>query len=449
MVDIDSPTVPAVPRVAALFVGVSALVAIVLSMLVPSGPLAASADDDADADVGAPTQAIVGELTVEGEPLEGVLLLVRRDGAAIGEDLTDADGRFRIAVPEGGVYEVELDVASLPEGAELRDPDRNVLDNVRVSDGREQRVRFAFDDAPLPTVSGFDRLANATWNGIKFGAVVALASLGLSLIFGTTGLVNFAHAEAVTFGAIVTWFFNSRTVGPSLPLVVAAVLGLLAAAVAGAGLRSWFWRPLERRGIGLVSLMVVSIGLGLALRHLFGVVYGTSPRTYAEFAAQRPWNWGPLVFPPKDLVLVPLALGVLALVAVALQRTRLGTAVRAVSDNRDLASSSGIDVGRVVLVIWIVGTALAGLGGTVFGITQSVNWDMGFSLLLLMFAAVILGGIGSVYGPMLGGLVVGLATELSTLWFSAEFKTAWALAVLILVLLVRPQGVLGRRERVG
>ena len=132
-----------------------------------------------------------------------------------------------------------------------------------------------------------------------------------------------------------------------------------------------------------------------------------------------------------------------------LQRTRIGKAMRAVADNRDLAESSGIDVNRVVMVVWIVGAALAAIGGILFGSAVAVDWFMGFRLLLLMFAAVILGGLGTAYGAMVGAIVIGLVTELSVLWFPAELKFMWALVVLIVVLLVRPQGILGRAERIG
>ncbi|MPY93579.1 MAG: branched-chain amino acid ABC transporter permease, partial [Acidimicrobiia bacterium] len=274
-----------------------------------------------------PTDAVGGELVADGEPVEGVLVQVRRDGAEVGEAISDADGRWAVAVPGAGTYQVELVAETLPEGVELRDPDQNVRDSVRVSPGREQTVRFPFGDAgPVGTTSLADRAANSILNGLKFGLVVALCSIGLSLVFGTTGLVNFAHAELVTFGALGAWFFNSRTVGPTLTLVLAGVLGVAAAAVLGGSMHFLVWRPLERRRIGLVSMMIVSIGLGLLLRHVYGVVFGASPRTYTQFAAQSPWEWGPLVFPPKDLVLIPLAVVVLAGFALALQRTRLGTA---------------------------------------------------------------------------------------------------------------------------
>src|SRR5690606_31540643 len=136
-------------------------------------------------------------------------------------------------------------------------------------------------------------------------------------------------------------------------------------------------------------------------------------------------------------------------VALMLQRTRIGKAMRAVNDNVDLSAASGINVERVILVVWLLGGALAGLGGVLFGVTQAVYPDMGFQLLLLMFAAVILGGLGSAYGAMVGALVIGLVSQLSTLWFPASLQNMWALLVMILVLLFRPQGIFGRRERVG
>jgi branched-chain amino acid transport system permease protein len=136
-------------------------------------------------------------------------------------------------------------------------------------------------------------------------------------------------------------------------------------------------------------------------------------------------------------------------VALMLQKTRIGKAMRAVSDDIDLAESSGIDVRRVILFVWVMGAGLAGLGGVLQASATTVNYLNGFQLLLLMFAAVILGGLGTAYGAMVGGIVVGLATEISTVWLSSELKFVWALAVLIAVLLVRPQGILGEKERVA
>src|SRR5690606_27033327 len=203
------------------------------------------------------------------------------------------------------------------------------------------------------------------------------------------------------------------------------------------------------RRTDLISLMIVSIGLAMMLRFMFAVAFGTTVRPLREFAAQAPWVWGPLVLRPKQLVVLLLGLAVIAVYALVLQRTRLGTAIRAVSDSSDLAESSGIDVRRVVLIVWAAGTALAALGGLSYATLYGVEWDIGFRLLLPIFAAVVLGGLGTAYGPLVGGLAIGLVSELSTLWVPAEFKFAWALFGLIILLLIRPQGLLGRPERVG
>lgn len=413
-------------------------------------PAGAQADDGGQS--GSEQLTIFGDLTdADGEPVAGVRLTVRSDGELLGEATSDAAGAWEVPVPGAGIYEVELDPSTLPEGVTLRDPGRNVLDQVRVLEGRAKRVLFPIGEpvGGVTQVETGNRFVNLFWSGIVLGLVIALASIGLSLVFGTTGLVNFAHGELITFGALVAWFFNGRSAGPSWSLFVAGALGVVAAGLLGGGLDAALWRPLTRRRVGVISLMILSIGLALFLRHLYAVVFEPSPRPFTDFAAQAPWKAGPWVFPPKELVLVGLTVAVIVTFAVALQRTRLGTAIRAVSDNKDLAESSGIDVARVVRIVWIVGAALAGLGGIAFGVTQAVQWDMGFRLLLPVFAAVILGGLGSVYGPLVGGLVIGLVSELSTLWFPGEFKFAWALAALIVVLLVRPQGILGIKERIG
>jgi branched-chain amino acid transport system permease protein len=144
-----------------------------------------------------------------------------------------------------------------------------------------------------------------------------------------------------------------------------------------------------------------------------------------------------------------IAVVMLGLVAYALLRTRLGKATRAVADNPALAAASGIDVDRVIRVVWIAGSALAGLAGILLGLSQGVNFQMGFQILLLIFAAVTLGGLGTAFGALVGSLVVGLFVTVSTLWIPSELKNVGALGILILILLVRPQGILGRAQRVG
>ena len=206
---------------------------------------------------------------------------------------------------------------------------------------------------------------------------------------------------------------------------------------------------MRKKSAGLIQMFIISIGLSLLLRHLILTFFGSRRSQYSQYTVQETLDIGPIRITPRDLVVTGLSLLVLFGVAYMLQRTRIGKATRAVSDNTDLAEASGIDVNRVILTVWVAGGGLAALGGVFYGLTQAVYWDMGFNLLLLMFAGVILGGLGSAYGAMVGSFVVGLVAQLSTLWFPVELQNAWALLALIVVLLVRPQGILGRAERAG
>jgi branched-chain amino acid transport system permease protein len=152
---------------------------------------------------------------------------------------------------------------------------------------------------------------------------------------------------------------------------------------------------------------------------------------------------------PKDLWTIGISLVVLIAAGLLLQRTRIGKAMRAVADNRDLAASSGINVERVIILVWGYGAALAALAGILFGLGESIRWDMGFRLLLMVFAAVTLGGLGTAFGALVGSLVVGVFIQLSTLFISPELKTVGALLILVLILVARPQGILGQKERIG
>lgn len=293
------------------------------------------------------------------------------------------------------------------------------------------------------------RALQALIDGIQFGVIIAITAVGLSLVFGTVHLINFAHGELVTIGAVFAFFLNVTPTGPTWPLIPAALAAVALGAVLGGVLELGLWRPLRRRGIGLINLFIVTIGLSLLLRHIVLLQYGTRPRSYADYDIQRAIDLGPAGSTPRDLTVTGISVLALLGVAALLQKTRIGTAIRAVSGNRDLAEASGIDVQRVVLAVWMLGGGLAALGGVFFGLVEIVNWDMGYKLLLLMFAGIILGGLGSAYGAMAGSLVIGIVAQMSTLWFPLDLQYAWALLALIVVLLVRPQGILGRRERVG
>jgi branched-chain amino acid transport system permease protein len=384
------------------------------------------------------------------EAIAGVKITVSRNGSVVGEGVSDDKGVVVIAVPEAGQYEAKLDTGSLPGGVKLVDPTRATL-KPQVRTGAPAPVVFALQrgEAVDTTPAFGTRFLNLLVSGLRFGLVIATASVGLSLIFGTTRLTNFAHSEMVVVGAVAAWYANDpKTLG--LPLILAAVVGVIAGGCFGGALELGVFKPLRRRGMDHLSMMVVSIGLAFALRYLINVIFGANPLPFADYAAQSATvHLGPIHMRPKDLVVMAVCLVALVGVGLFLQKSRFGTAIRAVSDNRDLASASGINVSRVITIVWVLSGALAGLGGVLLGLTEMVSWHMGQRMLLVMFAAVVLGGLGTAFGAMAGGIVVGVISDLSTLWLDADLKIVVALGSLIIVLLFRPQGIFGVRERTG
>lgn len=443
---VSTPPTRVVRSILLLLVGILALGALAAA---PVGAQDAVAGDDAEAVVGS-GEHVSGTLAYDDEgekvPVEGAAISVATiEGDEIGAVATADDGTWEVPLPGPGAYLVTIDPGTLPDGVELRNEDRASLEvNVRVAQSRP--VVFALGDDPRQVGSRFDEFLQLVVEGIKFGLIIAITAVGLSLIFGTTGLVNFAHGELVTFGGLIAYFFN-RTLG--LHLIPAALCAIVVCGLAGGGLDLGIWRPLRRRKTGLIAMMVVSIGLSILLRYLFLYQFGGRTQPYGNYNLQRAIEIGPVSITPKDLWIIAISIVVLIGVGLALQLTRIGKAMRAVSDNPDLAESSGIDVDRVILSVWVFGSALACLGGVLFGLGEQVSFQYGFQLLLLMFAGVTLGGLGTAYGALLGSFVIGMFVQVSTLWVSTELKNVGAFAVLILILLVRPQGILGRAERVG
>jgi neutral amino acid transport system permease protein len=391
------------------------------------------------------SESISGRLTFEGEAVEAVRITVADPvSGATFVAISDDDGRWRIELSPG-TYTVSIDTTTLPEGVALRDPERTSLE-VRVLENASSAAIFALGEAAEAVSDTLRRFLQSSINGLKFGLIIGMTSVGLSLIFGTTGLVNFAHGDLVTIGAFAAYFLN---VGVGLPLLVAAPIAIAIGALIAGALDRGLWRPLRVRQSGLISMLVVSIGLAFVLRHIVLLFFGGSRLAYSDYSLQTAMRFGLVRVQPVELWVMGLSIAMLVGVGLMLTTTRLGKSMRAVADNRDLAESSGIDVQRVILSVWILGGALTAVGGVFLGVIESVDYLMGFRLLLLMFAGVVLGGLGSAYGAMLGGLVVGFVSEVSTVWFSSQIKYVWALLVLIIILLVRPQGILGRRERFG
>lgn len=404
-------------------------------------------DDEAGDDEETSGTAVMGRLSFEGEPVQGVEIVALRDDEAVASATSDEDGEWRLELPGAGRYTVELNQETLPDDVGLTD-EEGASTEVRVLEGRERNILFPLGEREDTALRLLRQAPQVLLNGIKLGLIIGMAAIGLSLIYGTTRLINFAHGEFVALGAIIALVLNTGRVA-GLNLFLAGAVSILLTAAVGGALDRGMFRPLRARKLGLFQLLVITIGLSLFIRHLLLLYFGGRTRRYGQYVVQERMHLGPLAITPRDLVIVLLSLLILIGVGLLLQKTRIGKAMRAVADNVDLAESSGIDVQRVILIVWILGGGLAAAGGIFLGATEGVNYLMGFRLLLLMFAGVILGGIGTAYGALVGSLVVGLVTEVSTLFFPPELKVMWALLILILVLLVRPTGILGTRERIG
>jgi neutral amino acid transport system permease protein len=360
---------------------------------------------------------------------------------------------------------VSIDPVTLPEGVGLRDEDRTTA-SVTVNAGQTAAALFALDTGEGAVAAGsitLRRVLQLSLDGAKLGLFLAMAAIGLSLIFGTTGLTNFAHSEMIVFGVLTAYLFNFYGLagvfgflaglpgpfGDGVNLVFATAIAVVLGGVFGWLLDAGLFAPLRRRGTSLIAQLVFTIGLAIFLRYVFLFIFGGRNRFYADYTAQQAMSIGPVVITPRDLVAMAITVVVLVGVGLGLQRTRFGKAMRAVADNGDLAASSGIDVQRVIRLVWVAGGALAALGGVFIALTEQVSWLIGFRLLLLIFAGVILGGLGTAYGALVGCVLIGMGIQLSTIFLPIELKNVGALVVLILVLLVRPQGILGRAERIG
>lgn len=409
--------------------------------------IARAADSEFSITASVQDQTVSGTTTTR-TPVAGVTFVVT-DGAGVevvrGE--TGSDGTVRLAVPAKDYYVVTLDVATLPEGSALINEEKfSAVIEKDAFTTNDKLVRFFTGTSSSGSTTIVDKILQRSVDGIRLGLIIAICSVGLSLIFGTTGLTNFAHGEMVTFGGLMAFWLN---VILGIPLLLGAPLVIVLGGLFGFLFNEFIFGRLRKRGIGLISQLVVSVGLSILLRNFYLYQFGGRTRPLDDFSLQLAKNFGPVSITIRDLTTAIISLIVLVAVAMFLQRSRTGKAIRAVSDNATLASSTGIDTQRIIRIVWIAGGALAALGGVFRGLDEQVGFEMGSGLIFLMFAGITLGGLGSAYGALVGGFFVGLFVELASLVVPAELKNAPALLILVIVLIVRPQGILGRKQRVG
>ena len=284
-------------------------------------------------------------------------------------------------------------------------------------------------------------LFEQTLNGLMAGSVYVLVALGMVLIYGVMHVLNFAHGVLFMLGGYVCHFFFTRLTG-SYPLSV--VLAMLVLAAVGAGLERGVFRPLQGN---LRNQVIASLGLILVIENLVIALWGPNALQMKVPATERLVAIGELRFPLQHLLVIGITLAVVAALFVFLKLSKLGTAIRAASQDRQAAMVVGIPVERIDWTTFALGTALAALGGALVGPLFLVFPLMGDAPMVKGLAGILLGGMGSVPGAVIGGLIIGVAESLSTLALPTDYRDSVAFAVMVLILLVRPRGLFGVRVR--
>jgi branched-chain amino acid transport system permease protein/neutral amino acid transport system permease protein len=276
--------------------------------------------------------------------------------------------------------------------------------------------------------------------GIVLGCIISLGAIGVSLIFGILRFAHFAHGDLMTVGAYFA-LFGVAVLG--LPMPIVFPLAMIACALVAAGIDRILYRPLRRASP--IIMLISSVGTALMLRSLVQIFWGPDNKIY-QAGIELPISLLGLKIKPTQVTIVLGALALVVLLHLFLHRTKMGKAMRALSDNMDLARISGINTERVIFWTWVIAAMLAAAGGIFLGMDTRLNPIMGWRILLPVFAAAILGGIGSFYGAIVGGLVIGIVQELSTLFLSPAYKPAVAFAIMVVMLIVRPRGIFGGEE---
>ncbi|WP_432624012.1 ABC transporter permease subunit [Bifidobacterium sp.] len=400
---------------------------------------------------------------------------IKLSGKETAETKTTADGKWAFSVADDGDYTVTIDDSVAQEHG-LKASSATVTIKKASFDKQRGVVRFdqASDSAasaasgsangdkttsstagstaatPSPARKSSSNIGKRIWqqlySGIIFGLMLGLMSVGMNLVYGTTGLQSFSHGEQVTLGGLMAYVGTQMM---HMPLVVSAIFAIAIGALTGFIQNEIVWGPLRRRHVGTMQQMIVTIGLSMALQYTFQFFFGGDIKGIVKSVPDS-FQLGPITTDMPTLLSALIAICVIVGVTLFLYKTRLGRATRAVSDNAALAAASGINVDQVVRVVWILSCAMAALSGVLLGVyLNGISWNTGATLILLMFAAVTLGGLGTANGALIGSLVIGIVADMSSLVIPNDMRYASALAILIIVLLVRPQGIFGKQQRVG
>jgi branched-chain amino acid transport system permease protein len=296
-------------------------------------------------------------------------------------------------------------------------------------------------------------------DGILSGAVVSLGAIGLSLTMKILRFANFSHSELLTWGAYSALIFLSfatsfggifdQNIGPfsfGVSLLISMVFACLVTFGIALFLHHFVFEGLSRKA-GHMTMVFASFGVALILRHLVVLIWGSDPIYFSndlQFAVLLPGN---IRVMPDQVFLLCLTIAVVVVLHLFMTRTRTGIAMRGVSESPDLARISGVNVRVIINCVWLIGASGAALGGVLYGLTVQLRPELGFGLILPLFAAAILGGAGSLYGAVIGGLIVGISENLSVMMIPTNYKPAVPFLLILAILYCRPQGLFGERPQ--
>ena len=299
-------------------------------------------------------------------------------------------------------------------------------------------------------------------NGLLLGIIISVASVALSLLYGVTRIVNFAHGEIIALGAIMTLFFSNpidsrvlfldRYSPLGMNFTFSIIISIIICGIFGGLLEIFLFKPLRKSEVGNIAVLVVTIGLSIFFRHIY-LLFATGKVQNFPLELERRQTYLFFDMTPRNFQVLIAGLAVMIFIGLFLSYTKIGKAMRAVRDSNELANVSGINSDNIILFTWVSSSMLAGLAGIFQAIINDVRYNMGFLILLLIFAGTVLGGIGTSFGAMVGGLLIGIFVQVSValpfMEGHTEAKNAVALAIMILILLFRPQGIFGQKERIS
>ena len=299
-------------------------------------------------------------------------------------------------------------------------------------------------------------------NGLLLGIIISVASVALSLLYGVTRIVNFAHGEIIALGAIMTLFFSNpidsrvlfldRYSPLGMNFTFSIIISIIICGIFGGLLEIFLFKPLRKSEVGNIAVLVVTIGLSIFFRHIY-LLFASGKVQNFPLELERRQTYLFFDMTPRNFQVLIAGLAVMIFIGLFLSYTKIGKAMRAVRDSNELVNISGINSDNIILFTWVSSSMLAGLAGIFQAIINDVRYNMGFLILLLIFAGTVLGGIGTSFGAMVGGLLIGIFVQVSValpfMEGHTEAKNAVALAIMILILLFRPQGIFGQKERIS